>query len=481
MAAAVLMGAFVFLRHTHAWTINCRPTRLSKSSSLYMNINHAGNNGKRSKIVVCGGGFGGLTCQKELSAAMPNADIVIVEPNERFTFLPLLYEYLGGYADLDEIAPTYDFLLSSQANGKKNVSMKRASAMAVDAESKTLTVQNVESGEKESVSFDVLVVSCGVPPSKPKPGRPSIPDSAFSFATLNDAVRLKRRLGLVSSLNTASSIVVVGGGYVGSELACTLQKTLPKGAQVTILHRDPTGVCSGAEEYNRESAQERLTDLGVHVQLGATVTNVESKQDNAGQYYDHVKYSTVNGNEGSIRADVLIWTVAGATSKPKNVIEGLPMDERGRVIVSSTCKVQGLDNIYAVGDGCVVHSSNGSEELSYPATAQVAMQQASVAAHNVQLDLEGNNREPRKEFSYQSLGEMLSLGGDEDASIASLNGLVTLNGPLASTARRLVYAARMPTPKQAIRAGAGYVVGGLTRGVETVLGRGKDAVDDLTR
>ena len=63
---------------------------------------------------------------------MPNADIVIVEPNERFTFLPLLYEYLGGYADLDEIAPTYDFLLSSQANDKKNVSMKRASALSVD-------------------------------------------------------------------------------------------------------------------------------------------------------------------------------------------------------------------------------------------------------------------------------------------------------------------------------------------------------------
>ena len=342
-------------------------------------------------------------------------------------------------------------------------------------------VQNVVSGEKESISFDALVVSCGMPPSKPKPGRPSMPASAFPFATLNDAVRLKRRLGLVSSLNTASSIVVVGGGYVGSELACTLQKTLPKDAQVTILHRDPTGVCTGAEEYNRESAQERLTDLGVHVQLGATVTNVESKQDHAGQYYDHVEYSTVNGNEGSIRADVLIWTVAGATSKPKSVIEGLPMDERGRVIVSSTCKVQGLDNIYAIGDGCVVQSSNGSSSLSYPATAQVAMQQASVAAHNVQLDLEGNNREPRKEFNYQSLGEMLSLGGDEDASIASLNGLVTLNGPLASTARRLVYAARMPTPKQAIRSGAGYVVGGLTRSVETVLGIGKDAVDDLTR
>jgi NADH dehydrogenase len=308
-----------------------------------------------------------------------------------------------------------------------------------------------------------------------------MPASAFPFASLNDAVRLKRRLGLVSSRNTASSVVVVGGGYVGSELSCTLQKTLPKDTQVTILHRDPSGVCTGAEEYNRESAQERLSDLGVHVQLGATVTNVESKRDDNDQYYDNVQYSTASGNEGSIRADVLIWTVAGATSKPKQVIEGLPMDDRGRIVVSSTCKVQGLDYIYAIGDGCVVQSEESSLSTPYPATAQVAMQQASVAAHNMQLDLEKNGITERKEFSYQSLGEMLSLGGDEDASIASLNGLFTLNGPLASTARRLVYAARMPTPKQTIRSGAGYVTGGLTRGVETVLGFRKNEVDELAR
>jgi len=477
----------------HGWTSGYRPTLQRQSNTRNLYMSSAGSPGYRPKVLVVGGGFGGLTCQKNLRNSMPNADITIVDPNERFTFLPLLYEYLGGFADLDEIAPTYDFLLSSQQtdllpNNKKSscesVAMKRGSALEVDPESKTLTVQSIPSGNKESLSYDALVVSCGVPPSKPKENRPSIPKTAFPFATLNDAVRLKRRLGLVSTMDTASSIVVVGGGYVGSELACTLAKIVPKDSQITILHRDPTGVCTGAEEYNRESAQERLHDLGVSVQLGATVTNVESKTSNDGQPYDKVQYTTATGNEGSIRADVLIWTVAGAASKPRDTIIGLPVDDRGRVIVSPTCKVQGLENVYAIGDGAVVQSEESSASTvtsPYPATAQVAMQQASVAAYNIQLDLEGKGGSPKKTFTYQSLGEMLSLGGDEDASIASLNGLFTLNGPLASTARRLVYAARMPTPKQAVRSGAGYVVGGLARGVETALGVGKNAVNDLTR
>jgi NADH dehydrogenase len=459
-----------------------------------MSSSNSGNQGDCPKVVVVGGGFGGLTCQNELRKSMPSAAITIVDPNERFTFLPLLYEYLGGFADLDEIAPTYDFLLSSQQTAAdllpniknkasdKSVAMKRGSAVAVDPDNKTLTVQDVPSGKEETLSYDALIVSCGMPPSTPKAGRPSIPSTAYPFATLDDAVRLKRRLGLVKAMDGSSSIVIVGGGYVGSELACTIAQTLPRNAQITILHRDATGVCTGAEDYNRESAQERLHDLGVNVQLGATVTNVESITADDGQSYDNVEYTTESGNEGSIRADVLIWTVAGATSKPRDTVKGLPMDDRGRVIVSPTCKVQGLDNVYAIGDGAVVSSDTSPAPSSpYPATAQVAMQQAGVAAYNVQLDLEGTSSSPKKTFTYQSLGEMLSLGGDEDASIASLNGLFTLNGPLASTARRLVYAARMPTPKQSVRSGAGYVLGGLIRGGERVLGMGKNAVDDLTR
>jgi NADH dehydrogenase len=420
------------------------------------------------KVVIVGGGFGGLTCQNQLRNTMPNAHVTIVEPNERFTFLPLLYEYLGGFADLDEISPTYEYLLSSpdfprtinKASG--SLSLERASAVELDAEKNLLHIQRLPSGESTSLQYDALVVSCGLPPSTPKANRPSIPSSAFSFATLDDAVRLKRRLGALSS---GDSIVVVGGGYVGTELACTLSKIVPKETKLTILHRDATGVCTGAEASNREAAQTRLESLGVNVKLGTTVENVAS-QTLDDETFDTVQYATTNGDEESIRADVLIWTVSGATKKPRQLVKGLPVDGRGRVVVSSTCQVQGMEHVYAIGDGAVVSESPASDKSvasPYPATAQVAMQQAQVAAYNLQVDLE--NKGIQKKFQYQSLGEMLSLGGDEDASISSLNGLFKLNGPLASTARRLVYAARMPSPKQAVRSGAGYVVGGLARRV----------------
>lgn len=491
----MLLTASMLLAVVSGWTSGYRQPVFRHDKirrNLFMSRS-AGNQGDRPKILIVGGGFGGLTCESQLRTSVPNADITIVDPNERFTFLPLLYEYLGGFADLDEIAPTYDFLLSSQQeqldlllpSRRKSsdacVAMKRGSAIQVDPENKTLTVRSIPSGDKKTLPYDALVVSCGMPPATPKPGRPSIPSSAFSFTTLDDAVRLKRRIGLVSATNSASSIVVVGGGYIGTELACTIAKVVPKKCKITILHRDRTGVCTGAEEYNRESAQERLHELGVNVQLGATVTNVDSKTDASGQSYDNVYFNTTSGNEGTVRSDLLIWTVAGATKKPRDTIEGLPTDDRGRIIVSSTCQVEGLDNVYAIGDGAVVLSASSSTSASpYPATAQVAMQQAAVVAQNVQLDLEASTAS-KKTFSYSSLGEMLSLGGDEDASIASLNGLFTLNGPLASTARRLVYAARMPTPKQAVRSAGYAVVGGLTRGVETVLGIGKDAADDLSQ
>jgi NADH dehydrogenase len=437
-----------------------------------MRSNDAPNH--RPKVVIVGGGFGGLACQNALRNSMPNADVTIVEPNERFTFLPLLYEYLGGLADLDEISPTYEYLLSSldfpltppNKASSSVLSLERGSAVEVDAKKKLLHIRRLPSGESTSLRYDALVVSCGLPPSTPKANRPTIPSSAFSFATLDDAVRLKRRLGAPSS--QGDSIVVVGGGYVGTELACTLSKIVPGETKLTVLHRDATGVCTGAEASNREEAQRRLEALGVNLKLGSTVENV-TLQTLDGETFDDVQYTTTNGDVESIRADVLIWTVSGATKKPRQVVKGLPVDGRGRVVVSPTCQVQGMERVYAIGDGAVVVSeSPGSDTHSsaaspYPATAQVAMQQAQVAAHNLQVNLE--NKGIQKEFQYLSLGEMLSLGGDEDASISSLNGLFTLNGPLASAARRLVYAARMPTPKQAVRSGAGYVVGGLARGV----------------
>ena len=80
---------------------------------------------------------------------------------------------------------------------------------------------------------------------------------------------------------------MVGGGYVGTELACTLSKIIPKKTKLTVLHCDPTGICMGAESYNPEEAQTQLDLVGVNIKLGTTVNCVVLQTLN-GEVFDDV-------------------------------------------------------------------------------------------------------------------------------------------------------------------------------------------------
>ena len=112
----------------------------------------------------------------------------------------------------------------------------------------------------------------------------------------------------------------------------------------------------------------------------------------------------------------------------------------------------GKPGLYALGDASAVTDANGARS---PSTAQAAMQQADYTAWNVRASLRGEgNGLP---FRYLPLGEMLSLGSDA-ASISALGQLVKLSGPLGSIGRRAVYAARMPTPRQAAKVGLSWAV-----------------------
>jgi NADH dehydrogenase len=124
----------------------------------------------------------------------------------------------------------------------------------------------------------------------------------------------------------------------------------------------------------------------------------------------------------------------------------------GRILTSSTLNVPDFPNVFAVGD------CSRPTKVPYPATAQVAIQQATVAAVNIFTTLvqnrksrTGDDNESKllRPFKFLNLGEALTLGSD-DASISTLGGNVELSGPTASWLRRWLYAARMPTPKQGL-------------------------------
>jgi len=240
-------------------------------------------------------------------------------------------------------------------------------------------------------------------------------------------------------------LVVVGGSYVGVELAANLQSWLGAKAEISLVHR-ADALLATAAEFSRLVGGRRLLESGVNVQLETSVVKVDSDS------------LTLRGGGGErvVDADMVVWA---AGTQPSSLARslGVPLDSRGRIITDSLLRVASSTKLHALGD---VATNVDARGVAPPPTAQTAMQQADYAAWNVRAAMRGERALP---YRYAGLGEMLSLG-DAQASISAL-GVLNLQGPLASASRRAVYAARMPTPQQAVRVGLSWAVDVLAKGL----------------
>ena len=294
---------------------------------------------------------------------------------------------------------------------------------------------------------------------------PGAAEHAQPFYTAADATAVRERIKELrrNSERSTPRVAVVGGGYIGVELAANLASALPPSEPLlTLVHRSSELLPEG-REHSRSQAERRLRDAGVDVVLRTSVASVgadslqllpldgKTSGDGGGGTRDsgvaaeEAKSSEDTEAPGySLPVDLTLWT-AGSTPAPIVSALGLPLDSSGRIRVDDTLNVCGRPRLYALGDAAAVVDAAGNRA---PPTAQAAMQQADYAAWNMRSALRGNT--PSLPFRYANLGEMLSLGEDS-ASVSALGQLVKLSGPLAS--RRVVYAARMPTIKQAAKVG----------------------------
>eukprot|EP01035_Chromulina_nebulosa_P019672 gene19672-25590_t len=159
---------------------------------------------------------------------------------------------------------------------------------------------------------------------------------------------------------------------------------------------------------------------------------------------DNLNKNDNNNIDIDIPADYVIVTSGTQPSQLVNKLStSLLIDENGRILVNKNLKVIDKLNVYAAGDCSRV------DGVLLPSTAQVAIQQSDILSNNIYKQISNNNK--LDEFNYLPLGEMLTLGF-KDAAITGLGGLVEIDGPLAALARRVVYAARMPTPTQTVNA-----------------------------
>ena len=397
---------------------------------------------KPAPVVIAGGGFGGLTTALALAAQKQHPPILLIEPQERFLFLPLLYELLSGELRRWEVAPRYDALLAG-----RGVAWLRDRVAHIDTAGHCL---QTDSGRQ--VAYRRLVLATGG--RSDDFGIPGVAEHALDFRSLADVERLQALIQrLKQRQRPLQRLVVVGAGPSGVELICKLADLLEGSTILELVEQGPELLPNG-RSFNRDQARSALLRRDIHLRTGTRVERI-----------DATTVELVRGGlpplapaEGGpavqvlpvqrerLPADAVIWTAGMAANLPP--ISPAPQcDRRGRLLCQSDLQVTGVRDVFALGDGALC----GDDQPPFPATAQVAYQQAQQLAANLMHSLA---EQPLKPFQWNDLGEMVGLGIGQ----ASLTGLgFTLAGPAAFQIRQLAYLARMPGLSHQLRVAAGWL------------------------
>lgn len=389
-----------------------------------------------NRIVILGGGFGGLYTALRLSELVWDQgqppEIVLVDRSDRFVFLPLLYELMTGELQTWEVAPPYSEILANTP-----VRFVQDAVTVIDPNAQTVTLAG-----GELLGYQRLVLGLGG--ETPMEMVPGAADHGIPFRSLEDAYRLEDRLrALEQSDQDKIRVAVVGGGYSGVELACKLADRLGDRGRLRIIEQSDK-VLRNSPAFNRQAADVALEKRGIWIDWETTVQGITDENITL-VFRDEME---------SLPVDVVLWTVG---NRIPELVRSLPLEKNERGQVKADASLRTSDpHIFALGD--VAESRDQAGEL-VPSTGQVAIQQADYVAWNVWASL---GDRPSLSFRYQNLGEMLALGNTE----ATLTGLgLTLDGPLAYAARRLVYLYRMPSFEHQVKVGLNWLTQPLLKGL----------------
>jgi len=349
-----------------------------------------------TRVVIVGGGFGGLNAARPL--VREGVHVTIVDRKNHHTFQPLLYQVATAGLSPGEIAAPIRSIFRGHSN---------AFCLLEEVEGFDLDRRLVKTGEQD-LPYDYLIVAAGA--THAYFGHDEWEPYAPGLKTIEDALEIRRRVLLafelaerqaVSGVSTGPlNFVVVGAGPTGVELAGTLAEISrhvlahefrsidPSRAHILLLEGGPRVLPAYAEDLSR-SAEEQLQQLGVEVRTSAMVTNVEADAVWIGQT--------------RLPASVILWA-AGVAASPLGKKLGAPTDRAGRVLVEKDLSVPGHREVFVIGDLAALPDERGQV---LPGVAPVAIQQGRATAHNMMRDMKG---EPRKNFHYFDKGDMAVIG-----------------------------------------------------------------------
>ncbi len=363
----------------------------------------------RHRVVIVGGGFGGLAAAKALRDD-PVA-VTLIDRRNHHLFQPLLYQVATAGLNPADIATP----IRSSLRKCANVSVRLGEVVGIDERAVVLA-------DDTRVEFYHVILATGARHSYF--GHDEWERHAPGLKTVEDALEIRRRVLLAFEIAERTddpderlehlNFVVVGGGPTGVELAGAIAEIATRAMSRDFRSIDPSSarvvLVEGADRvlgsYSpdlSESARRQLERLGVEVRLRTLVEGIDERG--------------VATDRGRIDARTVLWS-AGVQASSLGAATGADLDRAGRVRVDAALAVPGRPNVFVIGD--LAHAVSEGEQV--PGVAQGAIQGGIHAARCIRADIEGT---PRPEFRYTDKGELATIGR---SSAVGVIGRVQLRG-----------------------------------------------------
>ncbi|HSF30870.1 MAG TPA: NAD(P)/FAD-dependent oxidoreductase [Candidatus Tectomicrobia bacterium] len=397
---------------------------------------------ERKRIVILGGGFGGLYAALRLEKTLardPDVEILLVNRENFFLFTPMLHEVAASDLDLTHIVNPVRKLL-------KRVQFFDGDVDEIDLPGHKVIVSHGAEHHSHEVAYDHLVIALGSITNFFN--LPGLEEGALTMKSLGDAIYLRNKL--ISHLEEADfeccaaerqallTFVVAGGGFAGVETIASLNDFVREALKfypnlreeflrVVLVHPGPVILPELGEKLGAY-AQQKLAARKVEIKVNTKVTGVSE--------------GGVQLTDGStILSKTLVWT---AGTSPNPLLETLPCPkERGRLLVNEFLEVSDWPGVWALGDCALVPDRHTGKFC--PPTAQHALREGKVLAENLIATIRGGQK---KAFAFKTIGQLATIG--RRTGVANIMG-VNFSGFLAWWLWRTIYLSKLPRFEKKVR------------------------------
>jgi len=402
------------------------------------------------RILVLGGGYAGIGVLRRLQREFEDSvdtSITIVSEDNFFLSTPLLAEMATGHVEPRHIStPIRTFC--------RRARYYHASVESIDLDGRSVMIRRTVDGKAVEMRYDHLVLALGGQTNYY--GNSSVEEHALTIRTLEDALALRNRIITMlegadqedgaAEQESMATFVVVGGGFSGVETAGAIHDFVTESAERYYRNIEPSAV--RVVLVSAGPILPEIGDLGPYAERAMGRRGVEIIK--GAKLVEASPHAATLDNGKIIPCMTIVWA-GGVRASP--VVAALDAEHGagGRVSVNECLQVAGRPEVHALGD--CAHLVNARTGRPYPPTAQNAIRQAAVAAHNVASAVRGRGSQRR--FDYASAGSMAMIGRRD--GVAVLFGL-RLRGVLAWLLWRNYYLSRLPSAEKRLRVAIDWLV-----------------------